>query len=116
MNSKDCVQYIANWVRDNPGELLLDNYSVKLKANGHYWITDGTDPKTWKRLTKKKFDNIEYRLFQCSCCIFNSSTAILLEEQNGAIRLTHGLVQTFSNHPAVGRWVREYCGIEGEGV
>lgn len=112
MSSKECVQYITEWVKNNPNVLPLNDYGVRLKADGCHWISDGTDPKSWKRMSKKKYDNVEYRLFRCDCSIFDSGASVLLEDRNGHITLSYGMIESFRNHPAVGVWVKDYCGIK----
>ncbi len=110
LSTADCKQYIANWVKNNPEQIVYDDYSVELKADGHYWICDGTAPKDWTRRTKRKVNNIDYRLFTCSGML-DSNYVFLLAESNGVLTHRYKAIRQFQNHPAVGAWIKEQCGI-----
>jgi hypothetical protein len=107
VNTKESTVLIAQWIIDNPGMVPCDDFAVGLKNSGNHWISDGTDPKAWKRLTKKKLGEVEYRLFHCPCSIFGTGLKFLLSGSE----VSYGPTQSFQDHPAVGPWVKNYCGI-----
>jgi len=112
LTTADCRQYIADWVQHNPGQLPVDAYKIKVKAGGATWISDGTKPKDWTRLAKKKIGKVEYRLFNNQCSIFGYRFVMLLEEEDCQLSHSYGDMRSFQDHPAVGEWIKEHCGIK----
>ena len=86
LSSKDCTQYIADWVSKNHDLMPIEAEKLEWRASGFTHIQDGTKPSHWKRRAKQAMsDGSVIRAYDCNCSIFVFGTMMVLFEQDGKI-------------------------------
>lgn len=108
LSTKDCLAYLTDWVKKNPNALKKDSYALSLVAGGkHPWVSDGTKPKDWKRVGKRKVGDEIVRLFMPSVTIYATDNIVAVIEKDGKpVRLEHGtpeaIYQRYGMRPQYG--------------
>jgi len=90
INNKDCIEYIVDWIKQNPSVLPRDQYTIDLvkeqiSRDGKSHITDGTKKSAWKRRAKKNVNGQILRGYDHSCTTLKNEICAVVVEQNGQI-------------------------------
>jgi len=87
LDTAQCKQAIADWVKLNPTALKPDTDPARI-----YYVnrpkTAGTNPKDWKRLGKKLLGNSLYRVFYSDATVYLiTECVIVIESESGAVTI-----------------------------
>jgi hypothetical protein len=98
MSSKDCVNALIEWTKDNYDNIPKGDWDfvgekrLKVLEQGH------TRSSNWKRRAIKKHNDTTYRLFECSQTLFDSSIMFLVVEYSQTLTVTSGTRDNFEKY------------------
>jgi len=106
LSSKDCVTYIADWIKANPGVLPDDDEGAgRLRqerlSRPDIWPKEhlrshGENPKDWKRRAKKTVGSKIIRAYTSEQTTLSCLLVVVLTEEDGKItNLEYGFSEQF---------------------
>lgn len=103
VTNKDCIEYIVDWIQQNPSVLPRDQYTIDLvklqiSRDGKTHITDGTKKGSWKRRAKKNVNGQILRGYDHSCTTLADDICAVVVEQNGQIQTVLFNTRAFFEH------------------
>ncbi len=98
MNSKECVNALIEWTKDNYDDIPKGDWDfvgekrLKVLSQGH------TRSSNWKRRAIKKYNDVTYRLFENSQTLFDLYVKFLVIEDHGTVSVMVGTQKDFEKY------------------
>lgn len=98
MNSKECVNALIEWTKDNYDDIPKGDWDfvgekrLKVLSQGH------TRSSNWKRRAIKKHNDVTYRLFENSQTLFDLYVKFLVIEDCGTVAVMVGTQKDFEKY------------------